>query len=83
MTSRKLAVLVAASLVASSSSAFAQAAQPLSLASSSSVARAGADLEDSNQMTTTGYVALGAALLAAIIIFLALDDDENDAPVSP
>jgi len=84
MISRKLAALVATSLVVSSSAALAQSAQPLSLANGPVAARAGADVQDSNQLHGTTLYIVGAIALGLIIWgAIELLDDDDDFPTSP
>lgn len=82
MYSKKLAALVAASLVVATSPAV--AAQ--SLSPSAGLARAGADISEENQMGGGGgfwAAVIGIALLAALVLVV-IDDDDNDLPsVSP
>jgi hypothetical protein len=83
MISRKIAALVAASLISSSSIALAQSAQPLSLANSPAVARAGADVEGSSQLHGTALYVLGAIALGLIVwgaIELLSDDNDPSSP---
>jgi hypothetical protein len=88
MFSKKLAALVATSLVVATSPV---AAQSVSKLSPVSTARAGATVGEANSIGTPGdgryagglWVALiGAALLAAFILIV-LDEDEDDLPDSP
>jgi hypothetical protein len=60
MISRKMAALVATSLVMSSSAAIAQSAQPLSLANAPAATRAGAELQDQNQLEGATLYIVGA-----------------------
>ncbi len=86
MFSKKLAALVATSLVVATSPAIAQ-----SSASELSLTRAGAPVAESSAMGTQGddryaggfWVAiLGAALLAAFILVI-IDEEDDDLPDSP
>jgi hypothetical protein len=87
MFSKKLAALVATSLVVATAPA---AAQSVSKLSPVSTARAGAIVGEANSMGNPDdryggglWVALiGAALLAAFILIV-LDEDEDDLPDSP
>ena len=85
MLSKKLAVLVAASLVTASSAAVAQSAQPLSVASSVG-ARSGATTADAANLDRRGYgiYIVGAVVLAAIIYgIVKLVDHNKNNPTSP
>lgn len=82
MRSRTLAALAAISLMAGSSAAIAQSAQPLSLAS----ARAGAATEGSDLTGRgPGFYIIGAIVLGLVIwgIIELIDDNETDTPSSP
>jgi hypothetical protein len=68
MISRKMAALVAASLISSSSAAVAQSAQPLSLAHSPQIQRAGADLQRPGHLDRRGY---GIYIVGLIVVGLA------------
>jgi hypothetical protein len=87
MFSKKLAALVATSLVVATSPAIAQSNPASKL---SPVARAGAPVAEASAMGTPGddryaggfWVALiGAALVAALVLIVI--DDEDDLPESP
>ena len=83
MFSKKLAGLVAASLVVATTPALATpAAQALSPAAS--LDRAGASVQDENQLAGGGFWAavLGVALLAAFVLVV-VEDDDVDLPTSP
>ena len=81
MYSKKLAALVAASLVVATSPAL--AAQ--SLSPSAGLARAGAEMSEENQLGGGGFWAaiLGVALLAAFVLVVLDDDEDSDLPTSP
>lgn len=68
MTSRKMAALVAASLISSSSAAVAQSAQPLSLANSPMMQRASPDLQRAGDLDRRGY---GIYIVGLIVVGLA------------
>ena len=81
MFSKKIAALAAASLIGMSSAAAAQTAAPLSLGQSS-VVRAGASTEGSNELRgTTGWI-IGAIALGLIIwgAIELLDDNDSESP---
>ena len=84
MISRKIAALVAASLVMSSSAAIAQTAQPLSLANTPAAMRAGADVQNSNKLEGTALYVIGA-IVVGLLIWGAIEifDDNDDTPSSP
>lgn len=78
MRSRKLAALAAFSLVASSSAAIAQSAQPLSLQGSPAIERAGAEVEGEGQLVGTTAWILGAIALGLVIWgIIELTDDPS------
>lgn len=84
MFSKKLAALVATSLVVATSPAVAQSSAASKLSPATSSARSGAQLDDANAIAGGGglWVALiGAALLAAFILVVL--EDEDDLPDSP
>lgn len=85
MISRKLAAIVAASLIVSSSAAVAQSAQPLSLANSPAASRAGAELEGASELNRTTLFVVGAIVLGLIVwgAIEVLGDDDEDTPSSP
>jgi hypothetical protein len=68
MISRKMAALVAASLITSSSAAVAQSAQPLSLTNSPEVQRASHGLHSGSDLDRRGY---GIYIVGAIVLGLA------------
>jgi hypothetical protein len=68
MISRKMAALVAASLITSSSAAVAQSAQPLSLTNSPMVQRASLSLHNRSDLDRRGY---GIYIVGAIVLGLA------------
>jgi hypothetical protein len=68
MISRKMAALVAASLITSSSAAVAQSAQPLSLTNSPVVQRASHSLHSPSDLDRRGY---GIYIVGAIVLGLA------------
>ena len=68
MTSRKMAALVAASLISSSSAAVAQSAQPLSLTNSPMMQRASPDLQRAGDLDRRGY---GIYIVGLIVVGLA------------
>ena len=79
MLSKKLAILVAASLVTASSAAVAQSAQPLS------VVRSGATTQGAANLDRRGYgiYLVGAVVLAAIIYGIVKVVDHKSHPTSP
>jgi hypothetical protein len=90
MFSKKLAALVAASLVVATSPAVAQSSAASKLSPTASTARTGADLGEASSMGNPDggfaggglWVALlGAALVAAFVLVLL--EDEDDLPDSP
>jgi hypothetical protein len=86
MLSKKLATVVAASLITASSAAVAQTAQPLSLTNSPAVARSGADLQGQNNLDRRGYgiYVVGVIVLGLIIWgIVKLVDNNNNGPSSP
>lgn len=75
----KLAALAALSLVASSSAAIAQSAQPLSIQGSPAVERAGADMQGEGQLVgTTAWIL--AAIALGLIIWGIIELTESDSP---
>ena len=81
MRSRKLAALAAFSLVASSSAAVAQSAQPLSLQGSPAVERAGAEMQGEGQLVgTTAWIL--AAIALGLIIWGVIELTSDADPVS-
>jgi len=84
MLSKKLAAIVAVSLLTASSAAVAQSAQPLSLANSPA-ARANAGVAGESELDRRGigiYV-IGAVVLGLIIwgvIELTKDDNDSESP---
>ena len=79
MRSRKLSALAALSLVASSSAAIAQSAQPLSLQGSPAVERAGAEMEGEGQLVgTTAWIL--AAIALGLIIWGVIELTKSDSP---
>ena len=85
MLSKKLAAIAALSLITASSAAAAQSAQPLSIANSPSVQRAGASATGENDLDRRGigiYI-IGAVVLGLIIwgvIELTKDDNGPSSP---
>jgi len=85
MYSKKLAALVAASMVVATTPALAApAAQKLSPIASVDGVRAAASVQDENALGGGGFWAaiLGVALLAAFVLVV-VEDDEVDLPESP
>jgi hypothetical protein len=80
MRSRKLAALAALSMVASSSAAIAQSAQPLSLQGSPAVERAGAEMQGEGQLVGTTAWILGAIALGLIIWGIIELTEDSDSP---
>jgi hypothetical protein len=86
MLSKKLAAIVAVSLITASSAAVAQTAQPLSLTNSPTVQRSGASLQGQNNLDRRGYgiYVVGVLVLAAIIYgVVKLVDHHHNNPSSP
>ena len=85
MLSKKLAAIVAASLITASSAAVAQSARPLSLANSPVAQRAAAGTAEANELDRRGigiYI-IGAIALGLIIwgiIELTKDDNNSKSP---
>ena len=74
----KLAALAALSLVASSSAAIAQSAQPLSVHGSPAVERAGAQVEGEGQLVgTTAWILAAIALGLIVWGVIELTDDPS------
>jgi hypothetical protein len=67
MLSKKLAAIVAASLLSASSAAVAQSAQPLSLTNSPVIQRVGADTAGQSNLDRRGY---GIYIVGAIVLGL-------------
>ena len=84
MISKKLAVLVAASLATASSAAVAQSAQPAG-ATHSPAARSSATTEDEANLDRRGYgiYIVAAAILAAVIYGIVKLVDHKSHPASP
>ena len=85
MLSKKLAAIVAASLITASSAAVAQSAQPLSLANSPVAQRAAAGTAGASDLDRRGYgiYIIGAIALGLIIwgiIELTSDDNDSESP---
>lgn len=81
-----LKTFAAALLIASGSTAAAQSARPLSLATGAGVDRAGAESEQSAGLRGRVHAyALGLALIAILVFVLVevTDNDETTEPVSP
>jgi len=83
MISKKIVALAALSLVAGSSAATAQNAQPLSLANSPAVQRAGAEIAgESGFLRRSGWI-LGVIALG-ILVFVVLEaNKDHPLPNSP
>ena len=85
MLSKKLAAIVAASLISASSAAVAQSAQPLSLANSPAAQRAGAATAGESNLDRRGigiYI-IGAIALALIIWGIIEITKDDNGPESP
>jgi hypothetical protein len=84
MLSKKMAAIVAISLLTASSAAVAQSAQPLSLANSPSArATAGVAGESDLDRRGIGIYVIGAVVLGLIIwgvIELTKDDNDSESP---
>lgn len=84
MISKTFAALAAVALVAGSSAAAAQTAQPLSIANAPAVDRAGAELTDSGELGSRGYgIYIIGAIALALIIYGAIELLGDDEPNSP
>ena len=82
---KSVSALAALALVAGSSAAVAQTAQPLSLAHSPGIERAGAPLEGAGALNTSGagiwiLGAIGLGLIIWGIIEITESDDGPDSP---
>jgi hypothetical protein len=82
MISKKILALAALSLVAGSSAASAQTAQPLSLANSPVAARAGADLQGENHFLRRSGWLLGIVAVAVLIFVVLEASKDNELPTS-
>ncbi len=82
MLSKRLAALVALSMISASSAAIAQSAQPLSLANSPAAASSqnASDLDDRNGI---GIYIIGAVVLGLIIWGIIELTSNDDGPSSP
>ena len=85
MLKKSFAAVAAIALLAGSSAAVAQSAQPLSLANSPAGQRAGAPAADANELGSRGYgiYIIGALVLAAIIYGIIKLTDDDEGPESP
>jgi len=85
MLSRTLGILAAASLLSAGSAAFARSADPLSLANSPPIERAGGDVKDASQLRGAGRWIVGGVALALIIWgIIELTSNKDEAfPTSP
>lgn len=82
MSFRKASVAAIVALSMASAPAFAQAANPASALSVASQSRAGASIEEENQLGggfLIPLLALGAVVLGLIVL---LDDEDADLPIS-
>ena len=82
---RIASALTALTLIAGSSAAVAQTAQPLSLSGSPAVERAGAPVSDANELNGgPGTWIIGAIALGLVIWgIIELTNNEKDFPASP
>lgn len=86
MLSKTFAALAAVSMIAASSAAVAQNAQPLSLNNAPAVERSGAAMQSASELDSRrgiGIYIIGAVVLGLIIwgiIELTKDDDEPSSP---
>ena len=87
MRSKKLSALVALTLITASSAVSAQSAQPLSLANTPGMARAGAPVQDASSLENRGngygIYLIGALVIAAIVYGVIKLTDNGDGPASP
>ncbi|HST35276.1 MAG TPA: hypothetical protein VLK25_01415 [Allosphingosinicella sp.] len=85
MLKKSFAAIAAIALLAGSSAAAAQSAQPLSVANSPAGQRAGAATTGANELGSRGYgiYIIGALVLAAIIYGIIKLTDNDDGPSSP
>jgi hypothetical protein len=82
MIAKKMIALAALSLVAGSSAAVAQSAQPLSLANAPVAQRAGADVQGESRFLRRSGWLLGVVALG-ILVFVVLEaSKDNDLPMS-
>jgi hypothetical protein len=84
MRSSFVSALAAISLIAAPTASVAATggASALSIAGNPQV-RAGAGVQDANQLDQTGWILVGVAAVAALIIFFVLIDDDDDDSFSP
>jgi hypothetical protein len=85
MLSKKLAAIVAASLLSASSAAVAQSAQPLSLTNSPAVQRSAASMQGQSNLDRRGYgiYIVGAVVLGLIVWGVVRLVDHHHGPSSP
>ena len=85
MLSKKLAAIVAASLLSASSAAVAQSAQPLSLTNSPAVQRSAASMQGQSSLDRRGYgiYIVGAIVLGLIVWGVIRLVDHHHGPSSP
>jgi len=83
MISKKIVALAALSLVAGSTAATAQTAQPLSLANSPAVQRAGAEIEGENAFLRRSGWILGVLALGILVFVLLEANKDHPLPDSP
>jgi hypothetical protein len=82
MRSKILTLAAATSLLMGSAAASAQGAQPLSLAASPTVERAGASMDEAGALRGRGWL-LGIVALGILIFVITELSKENDLPNSP
>ena len=83
MISKKILALAAVSLLASSTAAVAQSAQPLSLANSPAVQRAGAEMQgESAFLRRSGWI-LGVLALGILVFVVIEANKDHPLPDSP
>ena len=86
MLSKTFAALAAVSMIAASSAAVAQNAQPLSLSNAPAVERSGAAMQSARELDSRrgiGIYIIGAVVLGLIIWGIIELTDDNEGPSSP
>jgi hypothetical protein len=82
MISKSVVALAALSLVAGSSAASAQSAQPLSLANAPAAQRAGAEMQGESQFLRRSGWLLGVVALGILVFVILEASKDNDLPNS-